>query len=96
MKCLNCGYESQIDQHQILCPRCGGLLEIIIEPPNDFSFSKLKGKGVWRYKDLIPGNYKTIVSINEGGTALINSMNINKNLYFKFEGQNPTGSFKDR
>ena len=45
---------------------------------------------------LIPDNYKTIVSINEGGTALINYMNINKNLYFKFEGQNPTGSFKDR
>ncbi len=96
MKCLNCGYESEIDQNQILCPKCGGLLEIIVEPPRDFSFNNLKGKGVWRYKDLIPGEYKTLVSINEGGTPLIQSTNINRNLYFKFEGLNPTGSFKDR
>lgn len=96
MKCLSCGYETQIDQHTILCPKCGGLLEIIIEPPKDFSLSKLKGRGVWRYKDLIPGYYKSIISINEGNTALIKSTNINKQLYFKFEGLNPTGSFKDR
>lgn len=96
MKCLSCGYETQIDQHTILCPKCGGLLEIIIEPPKDFSLSKLKGRGVWRYKDLIPGYYKSIISINEGNTPLIKSTNINKQLYFKFEGLNPTGSFKDR
>ncbi|BDB97754.1 threonine synthase [Saccharolobus caldissimus] len=96
MKCLSCGYETPIDQHTILCPKCGGLLEIIIEPPKDFSLSKLKGRGVWRYKDLIPGYYKSIISINEGNTPLIKSANINKQLYFKFEGLNPTGSFKDR
>ncbi|ADX82634.1 threonine synthase [Sulfolobus islandicus] len=96
MKCLSCGYETKIDQDQILCPRCGGLLEIIVEPPKDFSFSKLRGRGVWRYKELIAGKYKNIVSINEGNTPLIRSSNINDNLYFKFEGLNPTGSFKDR
>ncbi|WP_338601514.1 threonine synthase [Sulfolobus tengchongensis] len=96
MKCLSCQYEMPIDQHQILCPKCGGLMEIIVEPLKDFSFSKLRGKGVWRYKELIPGSYKSIVSINEGNTPLIKSSNINGNLYFKFEGLNPTGSFKDR
>ncbi len=58
--------------------------------------------GVWKYFDLIPlwdeGN---IVSLNEGGTNLIECKNIAsrfgvRSLYVKFEGLNPTGSFKDR
>lgn len=95
LKCLDCGTEYPIEQDLITCPRCGGLLEIILEPKKDFSFTKLKGKGVWRYKELIAGEYKEIVSLNEGNTPLIKSA-YNSNLYFKFEGANPTGSFKDR
>jgi len=95
LKCLDCGAEFPISQDLITCPRCGGLLEIILEPKKDFSFSKLKGRGVWRYKELIAGEYKEIVSLNEGNTPLIKSTQ-NPNLYFKFEGANPTGSFKDR
>jgi len=95
LKCLDCGTEYPIEQDLITCPRCGGLLEIILEPKKDFSFNKLKGKGVWRYKELIAGEYKEIVSLNEGNTPLIKSA-YNSNLYFKFEGANPTGSFKDR
>ncbi|MUN27957.1 threonine synthase [Sulfuracidifex metallicus] len=96
MKCLECGYEKEIDQNAILCPKCGGLMEILVEPPKDFSFDSLKGRGVWRYQRMIAGEYKKIVSINEGGTPLIRSCNINKNMYMKYEGVNPTGSFKDR
>ncbi|MBB5252568.1 threonine synthase [Sulfurisphaera ohwakuensis] len=95
LKCLDCGSEYPIQQDIITCPKCGGLLEIIVEPKKDFSFSKLKGKGVWRYRELIAGEYKHIVSLNEGNTPLIAS-STSKNLYFKFEGANPTGSFKDR
>lgn len=41
------------------------------------------------------------ISLNEGGTPLIRSVNIGPELgidelHFKFEGLNPTGSFKDR
>jgi threonine synthase len=95
MKCLNCGYEAPLDQHNITCPKCGGILEIIIELKN-FSLNNLKGRGVWRYKNAIPGNYKKIVSINEGGTPLIKTKEEGKEIYYKFEGANPTGSFKDR
>lgn len=83
------------DQKTILCPRCGGLMEIYIEPPKDFILSKLRGRGVWRYFQLIPGKYNKIITMGEGDTPLIKS-NISKNLYLKFEGANPTGSFKDR
>jgi len=58
--------------------------------------------GVWRYKELIlPIDDKVIVSRPEGNTNLYCSEKISKyvnhdNLCLKHEGENPTGSFKDR
>lgn len=54
-----------------------------------------------QYKDFLPINKKTpLVSLFEGNTPLIKSENLSKELgvelYFKYEGLNPTGSFKDR
>ena len=65
------------------------------------------GSGVWRYKELIlpvidqKENNKKIVTKNEGNTRLYSSKLIddftgNKNTSLKHEGENPTGSFKDR
>ncbi|WP_238026017.1 MULTISPECIES: threonine synthase [Metallosphaera] len=95
MRCIECGFQSELDQKMITCPRCGGILEISVKLPSTFSFSKLRGRGVWRYSPAIAGNYKKIVSISEGGTPLIRSRE-NNEVYYKFEGANPTGSFKDR
>ncbi len=54
-----------------------------------------------RYKKFLPVDDKTpIVSLLEGDTPLLPSARIGKelgiDLYFKLEGLNPTGSFKDR
>jgi threonine synthase len=56
-----------------------------------------------RYRNFMPVTDKTpVVTLNEGNTPLINSRNLKKkigidlDLYFKFDGANPTGSFKDR
>jgi len=54
-----------------------------------------------RYWDHLPVSGKTpIVSLNEGSTPLIKSTYLSSKydfeLYYKFEGLNPTGSFKDR
>jgi threonine synthase len=54
-----------------------------------------------RYKKFLPVNDNTpIISLNEGSTPLIKSVFISAKydceLYYKFEGLNPTGSFKDR
>ena len=55
-----------------------------------------------RYRDHLPvGPSTPEVDLNEGSTALVSSRRIAKalgikNLYFKCEGLNPTGSFKDR
>lgn len=60
---------------------------------------------VERYQEYLPCTKKTvnsIVSLNEGNTPLILSaalarhLNLCARIYYKFEGLNPTGSFKDR
>ena len=61
------------------------------------------GKGVLRkYKELLPVNSATpLITLGEGDTPLVKSSRLGKELgceelYFKLEGCNPTGSFKDR
>ncbi|MED3644505.1 threonine synthase [Caldifermentibacillus hisashii] len=54
-----------------------------------------------RYRDYLPITENTpLISLHEGGTPLIRANNLSKklglDLYFKYEGLNPTGSFKDR
>lgn len=56
-----------------------------------------------KYRKYLPvSNTTPIVTLNEGNTPLIKADNLAKkigleaNIYLKFEGCNPTGSFKDR
>ena len=56
-----------------------------------------------KYREYLPVTDSTpIVTLNEGNTPLIKADNLAKkiglecNVYLKFEGCNPTGSFKDR
>mgnify|MGYP001275468798 CR=1 FL=1 len=54
-----------------------------------------------RYREFLPVTEKTpLVSLHEGNTPLIHAANLSKQLglelYVKYEGLNPTGSFKDR
>ncbi len=56
-----------------------------------------------KYKKYLPVDNSTpVISLCEGNTPLIKAVNIPKiigldiDLYFKYEGLNPTGSFKDR
>lgn len=57
---------------------------------------------VWKYRFLLPiSKNSKIISLNEGGTTLYKCDRLGKalglrNLYVKNEGENPTGSFKDR
>ena len=57
---------------------------------------------VERYREFLPvGDATPIVSLGEGATPLLRSRHLGEalglhNLYLKIEGQNPTGSFKDR
>jgi len=57
---------------------------------------------LWRYRELIPVPKDIeVVTLYEGGTPLIPATELGrelglKKMFIKFEGSNPTGSFKDR
>src|SRR3989339_1183485 len=56
---------------------------------------------IHRYRQYLPVTDKTpVVSLHEGNTPLIYSRGLSEKtglkVYLKFEGMNPTGSFKDR
>jgi threonine synthase len=57
---------------------------------------------VWKYAELLPiEDKRKIVTLGEGGTSLNQCRNLSekigiRNFYAKNEGENPTGSFKDR
>ncbi len=62
----------------------------------------MKAGVLFRYKDFLPVTTNTpMFSLGEGDTPLVRSRRLEKEtgcgqLYFKLEGCNPTGSFKDR
>jgi len=70
------------------------------------SLFKKRGAHQWRgvieeYRSRLPVSRKTpVVTLNEGGTPLIYacvlSEMLDNQVWLKFEGANPTGSFKDR
>jgi len=102
LRCISCGVEYPPDPRLYKCRKCGGLLTVEYDFSKvKISWSDLEGKGVWRYKQLLPLSeelYSKTVTLREGDTPLIRLENIvpQSNVYVKFEGANPTGSFKDR
>jgi threonine synthase len=75
------------------CPNCGGLYDD--SDPLTFGEVAELQLGIWRYgssfgQKLIP------VSLGEGNTPLIPCNAFGREIYFKCEYANPSGSFKDR
>lgn len=104
LKCISCGRSYPLLDRRVLCD-CGDLLQVELEelePPVSWEELRRKPFRLWRYRELIPVPREArIISLNEGGTPLIRLERIAGILglgevYGKFEGANPTGSFKDR
>jgi len=106
-ECINCKTAYGIDEIVYFCKKCGDILEIkfgLEELAEAFQKSDWRSKplSVWRYRDFLPIHEASqIVTLGEGGTGLHRSEHLGaelglKNLYVKNEGENPTGSFKDR
>lgn len=86
------------------CPRCGKVFRdfryrcekcnsVVLVDYEDRSW-KPEGSGVWRYQSMIPVNGS--VSMGEGNTPMVRRRDVRELVYMKLEGDNPTGSFKDR
>ena len=105
LRCISCGAEYPPHPRLTRCPRCGGLLEVEVRPRRRLSWGLWQRRpfGVWRYRELLPApRGAEPVSMGEGGTPLVRVPRLAERighrgmLYAKHEGQNPTGSFKDR
>ena len=91
LRCIECGSSYEADAWLMRCPSCNGLLEPRLKAPEvSWELFRSRRIGVWRYRELLPD--VTPVTMGEGGTPLIALSGV----FVKFEGSNPTGSFKDR
>jgi len=107
IECIGCGAHYSSSEILYVCKSCGDLLEVRYDYDSlresiDASLWKERPLSVWRYEELLPLNRASVrVSLGEGGTSLYKSVRLAeslglKKLYVKNEGENPTGSFKDR
>lgn len=98
-QCFHCKREYPAEKTLFWCPDCGGSLVFHYKPSVirgylDSKFRKAKPSH-WKYWMFYPIPRREVVTMGEGGTPLVNDKNREEWL-FKFEGENPTGSFKDR
>ncbi len=102
VKCFRCGKKYSPLREIFECKKCGYSLDFeydyhdirkeLAESEDFFSFPVSH----WKYTAFYPvDETMKLVSLGEGGTPLVKSKN-NKSFVYKFEGMNPTGSFKDR
>lgn len=91
---------------------CGGLPELVFALPESIDptiydrrrdgLDPLDRSGVWRYREFLPSlSPGAVVTRPEGNTNLYSSPALSswtgcERLVLKHEGENPTGSFKDR
>ncbi len=101
LRCLSCKRANPIETHST-CLNCGGILSAVYDLSQKF-VSNPRSKGIWGYKEFFPPvGDEDIVSLGEGGTALVQARRFSDSLgrsgriYCKLEGGNPSGSFKDR
>src|SRR6267378_4613718 len=103
LQCFECQRVFPAEEAGFRCKTCSGLLEVKF----DLAAKRKpawnhRQLSVWKYRELLPiEKEESTVSLAEGGTGLHHCKRLGrklglKKLYVKNEGENPTGSFKDR
>lgn len=97
ISCQLCGASYPTSSIPFRCDKCGGTYEIQDFPSYDPMKIDTRKKGVHRFQGIF-GSSVCIedVSLGEGNTPLIPVNFQKKQLMFKCEHLNPTGSYKDR
>jgi len=107
LECIGCGVRYAPSETVYFCKSCGDLLDVAYDYDSlretiDIYLWRTRPLSVWRYEELLPLDKASAkVSLEEGGTSLHRSLRLAerlglKRLHVKNEGENPTGSFKDR
>ena len=90
----------------LLCTRCGGVLDPVYELEALRASISLecilsRRPGVWRWREFLPVSDESCrIDIGAGASPLIECPKLSRwigaRVYVKYEGQQPTGSLKDR
>lgn len=101
--CVNCAQPYPDSAVPYQCPNCGGLFDLA--EPLTFNLQPSTSKrpgilrqaqdGVWRYASSFDLEADP-VSLGEGNTPLVPVKVFGREVFFKCEYANPSGSFKDR
>lgn len=103
LKCIRCGAEYPLE-YMLVCRKCNNLVEFEYDLKElaNVDLSKVEGQGIWRFHPVLPiASPEHTVSLGEGNTALLATERFGKQIgidrvSMKYEGSNPTGTFKDR
>lgn len=104
LECVSCGATFPGGDDLLHCPTCGDGLQLTLDV-HEASYAAMaptwpsRAPGVWRYREMLPVPSDMAVSLGEGGTGLVPISLLGSEsitAFLKNEGQNPTGSFKDR
>lgn len=93
ISCMNCGQKYPETGTPYQCPKCGGLFDLA--EPLTFGPVDKTQPGIWRYASSFDLEADP-VSLGEGNTPLIPAKVFGREVFFKCEYSNPSGSFKDR
>jgi threonine synthase len=94
--CLGCKTQFPESGFPHRCQECGELYDftesLVFAPENGE-----RNQSIWRYRKTLPiPPDAEIITLGEGNTPLVSYSILEREIYFKCEHLNPTGSFKDR
>jgi len=94
--CSKCHRPYPEDHTPYLC-ECGGIFDYKELPTYRSTAIKHQTQGMWKYAAMFGlESDSPTVTLGEGDTPLLSASVNGKEVFFKMESQNPTGSFKDR
>lgn len=97
IRCTHCQFEPELKSSPYICPVCGGYLDYEAGFEFDRDAIDPQQPGIWKFRSSfgLPDEVQPI-SLEEGGTPLIWDQVDGKQIAFKLDYLNPTGSYKDR
>jgi threonine synthase len=95
--CTNCRKPYPETGAPYRCPACGGLFDFTSLPAYDPGKIETSLPGIWQYRHCLGlPNGAPVVYLGEGSTPLLWSRAFEREVAWKLEFNNPSGSFKDR
>jgi len=96
-QCIGCGDPYPGDSVPFRCPRCNSIFDLLAHLPLSSESEVRDLTGLNRFRNSLPlPPDAELVTLGEGDTPLVKSIIQGRQIYFKCEHLNPTGSFKDR